>query len=78
MVNQDLIDTNEGETVAPCDVLGDGQEFAVEDWDTLPEEFCQWTWEDIRKAELAEELGTVVACCTDGFRPMVFEIERTG
>nr|MBC8507375.1 TIGR04076 family protein [Chloroflexota bacterium] len=33
--------------------------------------------DDIKKKfELAKHLGVVVACCTDGFRPVVFEIER--
>jgi len=77
MVNQDLINKYEHKTVAPCDIYGDGQEFAVDSWDAPPEGFCEWAWADIqKKIELAERLGTVVACCTDGFRPVVFEIER--
>jgi len=77
MVNQDLIDRYAHETVAPCDVFEDGQEFVVDRWDVLPEGFCEWAWEDIQnKVELAEQLGVVVACCTDGFRPVVFAIER--
>ncbi len=77
MVNQDLIDEYRHRTVAPCDIFADGQEFVIHDWDVLPEGFCEWAWSDLqKKIVLAEKLGTVVACCTDGFRPVVFEIER--
>jgi len=77
MVNQNLIDRYNHDTVAPCDIYYDGQEFVVDSWGTLPDGFCQWAWADIqKKIQLAERLGTVVACCTDGFRPVVFEITR--
>jgi uncharacterized repeat protein (TIGR04076 family) len=77
MVNQDLIDRYRHRTVAPCDLFEDGQVFAVDDWSVRPEGFCEWAWADLgKKIELAGRLGTVVACCTDGFRPVVFEIER--
>jgi uncharacterized repeat protein (TIGR04076 family) len=78
MANYDLIEEYEHRTVAPCGLFKDGQEFAVEDWGCCPEGFCKWAWADLaKKIALAEELGVVVACCTDGFRPVVFEIERS-
>ena len=77
MANHDLIARYEHETTAPCDLFEDRQVFAVEDWSTCPEGFCEWAWADIQtKIALAERLGVVVACCTDGFKPVVFEIER--
>jgi uncharacterized repeat protein (TIGR04076 family) len=77
MVNQDLIDKYQHQTTAPCDIFVDGQEFVVDDWGALPQGFCEWAWEDIqKKIQLAQRLEmAVVACCTDGFRPVVFEIE---
>ena len=76
MVNQDLIDQYQHQTIAPCDIFSDGQEFLIEKWDTHPHGFCEWAWDDIKKKfELAKRLGRVVVCCTDGFRPVVFEIE---
>jgi uncharacterized repeat protein (TIGR04076 family) len=77
MVNQDLIDKYQHQTTAPCDIFVDGQEFMVDDWGVLPQGFCQWAWEDIqKKIQLAQRIETAaVACCTDGFRPVVFEIE---
>jgi len=78
MANFDLIDQYQHETVVPCDIFGDRQEFIVDDWETPPNGFCEWAWVDIKKEfELAEHLGEVVACCTDGFRPVVFEIQRS-
>lgn len=75
MVNQDLIDRYRHETVAPCDLFYDGQVFDIGDCYALPEGFCEWAWADLQsKISLARGLGTVVACCTDGFRPVVFEI----
>lgn len=78
MANFDLIDQYQHETVVPCDIFSDRQEFIVEDWKTPPNGFCEWAWVDIKKKfELAKQLGEVVACCTDGFRPVVFEIQRS-
>jgi uncharacterized repeat protein (TIGR04076 family) len=77
MANHDLIETYEHKTAAPCDRFEDGQEFVVGQWDELPDGFCEWAWADLaKKKELAKQLGVVVACCTDGFRPVVFEIDR--
>jgi len=77
IVNQELIDAYQHETVAPCDKFVDGQEFVVEDWGTPPPGFCEWAWTDLGpKIALAGEVGVAVACCTDGFRPVVFEIRR--
>ena len=79
MTNHDLIEEYKHRTMAPCDLFEDGQEFVVEDWKVRPEGFCEWAWSDLaKKIELAEQLGVVVACCTDGFRPVVFEIKRLG
>ena len=79
MANHDLIEAYQHKTPAPCDRLEDGQVFVVEDWEIAPDEFCEWAWADLaKKIELAQQLGVVVACCTDGFRPVVFEIDRKG
>ncbi len=68
----------------PCQLFEDGQIFIQEGW-RPPEDFCPWAWSDIHKeiilvrrggsqGDYAE--GTAIACCTDGFRPVVFKIER--
>ena len=33
----------------------------------MPEGFCSWAWTDIQ---------SMVSCCTDGLRPVVFRLER--
>jgi uncharacterized repeat protein (TIGR04076 family) len=77
MANFDLIEAYEYQTVAPCDRFEDGQVFVVDNWEEQPPGFCEWAWADLaKKVALAQQLGIVVACCTDGFRPVVFEIDR--
>jgi uncharacterized repeat protein (TIGR04076 family) len=59
---------------------------SLENGDGLPKGFCAWAWADIQKYVLAlmcggnfdpwvKEKGTAIACCTDGYRPVVFKIE---
>lgn len=70
----------------PCNLFEDGQEFIIKSMDAPPEGFCDWAWTDINRevvrvmngggnAALKQE-GTAMTCCTDGFRPVVFKIER--
>jgi len=77
LAHHDLIEQYQHETVAPCDGFYDGQVFTITDWSQCPEKFCKWAWADLApKIELAAHMGTVVACCTDAFRPVTFEIQR--
>jgi uncharacterized repeat protein (TIGR04076 family) len=67
-----------------CPAFGDDQEFVVENG-RKPEGFCIWAWNDLFKSvsvlyfggnfPWAEE-GKVIACCTDGIRPVSFRLER--
>ena len=60
-----------------------GQEFDVDG--NKPEGFCVWAWNDLFKSlsvlhfggnlPWAEE-GKMIACCTDGIRPVSFKLER--
>ncbi len=79
-------------TVEPCPLLGDGQEFVVPSTLEKPQGFCDWAWTDIHKFVVALSRGgnfsqdifagwmkdsdSMVVCCTDGVRPVVFEIRR--
>lgn len=68
-----------------CPLLEEGQEFISTNLN-MPEHFCSWAWADIEKYALVLALGgnfdsmardgVVLACCTDAFRPVVFELER--
>jgi uncharacterized repeat protein (TIGR04076 family) len=78
-----------GEAVCPCPAFQEGQEF-ISDGLSTPANFCSWAWDDISKYITIFESGgnmkdtfhwmkaddNVIACCTDGIRPVVFKIER--
>jgi uncharacterized repeat protein (TIGR04076 family) len=62
-----------------CDVFEEGQEFLMPNPYSPPKDFCPWAWADIRSFIHAVQFGgrkTTVACCTDGYRPVSFLIER--
>jgi len=64
----------------PCSIFQEGQEFIIEDIWRAPEGFCPWAWADIRTfihKVNDKAMDTFVSCCTDGFRPVFFKIERT-
>jgi uncharacterized repeat protein (TIGR04076 family) len=72
----------------PCSQFEDGQVFLLENMSDPPEGFCGWAWVDIHRDVVQimaggangaiKQPGTTIACCTDGFRPVVFKIERVG
>ena len=68
----------------PCERFREGQEFVSQDAN-MPEGFCSWAWCDIQKYVLTlarggdfrgVRSGRFVTCCTDGFRPVFFMVER--
>jgi uncharacterized repeat protein (TIGR04076 family) len=68
-----------------CDQFKEGQEF-VTDMTRVPEGFCPGAFVDIFRFisglrsganyPWMNEPGKVLVCCTDGFRPVVFRLER--
>ena len=83
-LNQDLYLKYRGKKGRPCQVFKEGQEFLVESAWSPPEGFCAWAWADIRTylqgLFAGQKYGgaeVFVACCTDGFRPVLFKMERT-
>jgi uncharacterized repeat protein (TIGR04076 family) len=71
-------------TWAPCERLTEGRVF-VSRGANMPDGFCSWAWADIQKYVLTlarggnfvgSRPGVTVACCTDGYRPVLFAIER--
>jgi len=70
---------------ASCDTVEVGMEFVSRGM-AMPPNFCSWAWADIQRdvAHLAlggdftwmRERGTMISCCTDGMRPVVFRLER--
>jgi len=64
----------------PCPVFKEDQEFVVTSQYQMPKGFCQWAWADIRPYIQAVWHGrddAVVTCCTDGFRPVIFQLYRS-
>lgn len=68
----------------PCERLADGQVF-ISEHARMPEGFCSWAWADIHKIVLTlarggdflgVRPGVFITCCTDGFRPVLFKVER--
>ena len=71
----------------PCRAFTDGQEFIVEADHRPDEDFCDFAWNDIHKSVLTlmrggnfcpwmQQPDTMIVCCTDGVRPVVFKLER--
>ncbi|MEW6355254.1 MAG: TIGR04076 family protein [Planctomycetota bacterium] len=84
LFHKDLADEHCTHEWKPCNRLSDGQEF-VSEGANMPEGFCSWAWADIQKYVLTlarggnllgVKEGRFVTCCTDGFRPVVFTLER--
>lgn len=75
-----------GETVEACDLYEVGQEFVVGEDGRMPEGFCTWAWNDIYGVVTTlrfggnfpwmKREGTSISCCTDGLRPVIFELIR--
>ena len=77
-VQRDFDQHRSGET-RPCSEFKEGQEFTVNVPWYPPDGFCSWAWADIRTyihIVHAGGMDQTVACCTDGFRPVFFKLER--
>jgi uncharacterized repeat protein (TIGR04076 family) len=75
---KEIIDQLKTGTKSACTRFSDGQEFTVKSQWSMPEKFCEWAWADIR-TYIPMVLGQgnrIAVCCTDGFRPVFFKIER--
>jgi uncharacterized repeat protein (TIGR04076 family) len=90
-LNQDLIneyvEPDRRTTLGPCEVFKEGQEFLTDVFGEIPRGFCPWAWDDIYKALVGfasggnfgmryERKDCLIACCTDGTRPVIFKIEK--
>ncbi|MBQ4037192.1 MAG: TIGR04076 family protein [Clostridia bacterium] len=69
------------EAWTPCTHFEVGQVFETSlesPWE-MPAGFCGWAWADLQKLVYGMARGgqeTFVSCCTDGYRPVVFLLER--
>ena len=69
-----------------CSRIGPiGKEYITAGID-IPKDFCSWAWADIHRDVMhlvfggdfpwMKQKGTVITCCTDGLKPVIFKIER--
>ena len=85
LIDEYLADSSKEKGFGACTAFEDGQEF-IADSPRMPEGFCNWAWADIQRDVVAvlyggdypwvKQPGTAITCCTDGFRPVVFKVER--
>ncbi|MBE2190315.1 MAG: TIGR04076 family protein [Candidatus Kapabacteria bacterium] len=89
MYNEDFAEQYTQSTAPKCDSFEDGQVFIVENMVRPPEDFCAWAWIDLQRSIQTLLRGgnfsdtgwmkkdnVLIACCSDGIRPVVFKIER--
>jgi uncharacterized repeat protein (TIGR04076 family) len=89
MLNQELADDYCKEETGPCEVFTEGQEFIYDHSGegSKPENFCEWAWNDMYKSVITlaskgtfglwmKDDKTIITCCTDGIRPVVFKVQR--
>ena len=74
-----------GESIGPCPFHTVGQEYLYDGLAEKPEGICPWAWVDIYKSVSALSVGgsfsewnnhphQTIVCCTDGIRPVVYEL----
>ena len=82
--NDDFLKSEAESLWEPCERLQEGQAFICRGAN-MPDGFCCWAWCDIQKYVLTlarggnflgVRPGVFVTCCTDGFRPVFFRLER--
>jgi uncharacterized repeat protein (TIGR04076 family) len=74
-----------------CTSFTEGDEFLTESSTRMPDGFCSYAWIDLHRLVLALMTGgnfgssffdwmkddtSMIACCTDGIRPVIFKLER--
>jgi len=80
-----------GVPIEKCPCFSDGQVFYTTY--EKPEGFCDWAWKDIHPYIVSfltggdftegifegwmKDKNTMIACCTDGIRPVIFELKVT-
>jgi uncharacterized repeat protein (TIGR04076 family) len=76
--NEDFYRRHPYGQAAACGRFEVGQEFLTQNpWDP-PAGFCQWAWADLRSIIHRIHAGNptvMIACCTDGLRPVFFKLE---
>ena len=84
LVHDDLLGCYADSIWPPCERFEDGQEL-ISHSVNMPAGFCSWAWADMQKYVMTlsrggnfvgVKPGLFITCCTDGFRPVIFKLER--
>lgn len=78
------VNPGSGKPYQICGAFVEGQEYIIDTDNARPEGFCPQAWHDIfRKigvlhwgGSYSAGSGEIIACCTDGVRPVSFRLER--
>ena len=84
---EQYVEAERKKTLGPCEVFTVGQTFIVDAAASMPQGFCPWAWSDIYKVLVGyyangsfdmwtQGGNTIIACCTDGTRPVYFKIDK--
>ncbi|HEY9766292.1 MAG TPA: TIGR04076 family protein [Chroococcales cyanobacterium] len=89
-LNEELAKSYCVNEVTPCSIFKEGQEF-ISGFEK-PDGFCDWAWNDLFKFVAAflsngsfaegvfegwlKDRDSMIGCCTDGIRPVIFKLER--
>jgi uncharacterized repeat protein (TIGR04076 family) len=78
-LNKDFSKEYANNKIVPCEIFSEGQQFTAVRPHVPPGGFCLSAWSDMRQyifAALAGRRKPMISCCTDGYRPVFFKIER--
>lgn len=86
LIDNYLSDSYKNKGFGYCDKFTVGQEFTIDSLHLVPTDFCAWAWKDIQnelailmhdgKVPWMKDQSTAIVCCTDGFRPVIFKIDK--
>ncbi len=68
-----------GKKGKPCHIFDVGQKFIITKNSERPDNFCKHAWNGVLKSTewiVEGEHPNTVTCCADGFRPVIFGIEK--
>jgi uncharacterized repeat protein (TIGR04076 family) len=86
-IAEEYVENDKKKTYGPCEVFKEGQVFITDVFSGIPSGFCTWAWDDIYKVLIGfisdgnfgmwyQDKNTIISCCTDGVRPVIFKIEK--
>ncbi|MHA1995335.1 MAG: TIGR04076 family protein [Candidatus Hodarchaeales archaeon] len=86
-IHQELADEYCKTKTGICTRFEEGDMYIADNSTSMPELFCGYAWIDLHRLILVlmndgnfgtwmKDENSMIACCTDGIRPVVFKLER--